>query len=457
VKRLPLIAPLCLASLAITGTAPAGTAKTASKPALKLPDIQRFTLDNGLQVAFMQSDTAPSVTVELWYHAGSKDEPRDRRGSAHMFEHIMFKGSEHVKPEAHAQLINSLGGYVNAHTTEDATTFYETLPADYLDFALKLEAERMRNLLFRKDTIDSEREVVKEEIRDDENDPSAVGFKKLLAAMFTKHPYGWEAGGTIADLDNTTPDDLKKFYDTYYQPNNALLVVVGDVTLETLKASVEKNFGSIPKADDPPRPAKDSPEPAQTEKRRQIVDGAQIGVVFAGWHIPEAKHADIYALQVLSLILGAGESSRLQIALTDIDKKTKKPIGLGGGSQALLREDPGVFIAGGAFRTPAQQDGVESVILSEVAKLGTKGVTADELKKAKNQIQAAFVFGLESTNGMAEQIGESWILTGDPTQFEKDLDAFEKVTADDLKRVAKTYLTEDKMTEVIIPVATEAK
>src|SRR5678816_2149727 len=219
-----LVAAIALLAL------PAGAAQ---KPAIaQLPKIERFKLANGLEVAFLQIDTAPVVSVQLWYHAGSKDEPRDRRGSAHMFEHMMFKGTQHVRAEAHAQFVNGIGGYVNAQTDEDATHYINTLPSDYLDFAVQLEAERMRNLLFRKEMIDTEREVVKEEIRQQENSPIAKGFLRFLEIAFTKHPYAWTAGGNLQALDATTPEDLKKFYDAYYQPNNALLVVAGKVTMD---------------------------------------------------------------------------------------------------------------------------------------------------------------------------------------------------------------------------------
>src|SRR4051812_6880671 len=222
--------------------APEPAATTKSRGMAQLPKIERFTLANGMEVAFIAVD-APVAAVQVWYHAGSKDEPRDRRGSAHMFEHMMFKGTQHVRAEAHAQSLNGVGGYVNAATDEDATHYIDNIPPDYLDFAIQLEAERMRNLLFRKDMIDTEMEVVKEEIRQQENSPITKGFLRFLEIAFTKHPYAWTAGGNLKDLDATTPGDLKKFYDTYYQPNNAMLVVAGKASLDQVKASAEKWFG----------------------------------------------------------------------------------------------------------------------------------------------------------------------------------------------------------------------
>jgi zinc protease len=418
---------------------------------LKLPAVETFQLPNGLKVAVLQVDTAPVVAVQVWYHVGSKDEPRDRRGSAHMFEHMMFKGTAHVRSEAHAQYIDGLGGYDNAATEEDATHYIDTVPADYMDFAIELEAERMRNLLFRKPMIDAEREVVKEEIRQQENSPISKGFLRFLAIAYTKHPYAWTAAGKSADLDATSPEDLKKFYDTYYQPGNAMLVVVGKTTRAQVEASANKWFGPIAKAPEPPRPSASAQEPAQTQKRREVVEPGQIGLSIIGWHVPSAKDKDIYPLQVAAIILGAGESSRLKLRLKAIDPKTKQPFALDGGIEALVREDPGMIIAVGAYLDKAQTDPVEAAMFDEVQKLGAKGPGADELRKAKNQVQAGFTFGLERVQGLAEAIGRSWILTGDPQDFLHDVDNVEKVTAADVQRVIKQYMTPDKATIVVIP------
>ena len=453
----PLVAAQPAPPKAPAPKAPAPKAPVAAKAAgpkaiSKLPTIEMFELPNGLKVAVLESAAAPIVAVQVWYRAGSKDEPRNRRGSAHMFEHMMFKGTKRVRAEAHAQYINGLGGYVNAQTDEDATHYINTLPADYLDFAIQLEAERMRNLLFRPDMIATEREVVKEEIRQQENSPLAKGFLRFLAVAYTKHPYAWTAGGNIKDLDATSPDDLKKFYDAYYQPNNALLVVVGKTTAAAVKASAEKHFGPIAKAPEPPRPANAAPEPEQKAKRREVVEPGQIGLALVGFHIPPAKHRDIYAIQVASIILGAGESSRLKIRLKAIDPKTKKPTALDGGMESVVREHPGMVIGLGAYLDPAQSEAIEAAIFDEIAKIGgPKPPSADELRKAKNQVQSGFVFSLENAQGLAQAIGRSWILTGDPSAFMRDVDEIEKVTAADVQRVVKKYMTPDNATVVVIP------
>lgn len=413
---------------------------------LVLPEIQSWQLDNGMRVAFMKVESAPVVAVEVWYHVGSKEEARDRRGSAHMFEHMMFKGTERVRPEAHARHINGIGGYVNAATTEDATWYINVVPRDYLDFACQLEAERMRNLLFREKMIATEREVVKEEIRQQENNPLSVGFLRFLEIAYTKHPYAWTAGGTIADLDATKVADLQKFYNTYYVPNNAMLVVVGDVDRAQVETAAKTWFGAIPKGAEPPRPASAATEPPQQAQRREVVAPGFVGIALAGYHIPDAKHADMYPLQVASLLLGQGESSRLHKRLV-----LERRLSLQTAAPILVREHPGLFAVLGAFLDPAVGDQVEAGLLDEVERLGKKPVGNQELSKAKMQIKSSFVAGLGSVAGIAQQIGTSWIQTGDPAHFLGTLEKYAAVTAADVQRVVTTYLTKDKATVVIIP------
>ena len=448
-RRLPLARLVIVAGLA--AAVPAAAAPDVPKSVGKLPPVETFALANGLRVAVLHSDAAPVVSVQVWYHAGSKDERPDRRGTAHMFEHMMFKGTAHVRADAYTQAINALGGYVNAATDEDATHYVDTLPADHLDFAVRLEAERMRSLLFRKDMIDGERAVVKDELRQQDSSPFARGLLGCLAVSYLKHPYAWTATGNAKDLDAASADDLKKFYDTYYQPNNAMLVVVGKVSASDVKASAEKWFGAIPKAADPPRPAAAAQEPAQTARRREVAEPGPIGITLVGWHIPPAKDKDIYALQLASIVLGAGEGSRLKRRLKTADPKTKLPLAVEAGMDAIVREDPGMTIALGAYRDAAQADAVEAAIFDEVGKLAAKGPTGGELRKAKNQVQSGFVFSLESAQGLGEAIGRSWIFTGNPSSFLRDLDEVEKVSAADVQRVAKQYLSTDHATVVVVP------
>ena len=441
--------PTLLAAAAAAVTA--STAVAAPRPAIAhLPTIEQATLPNGLKITVMQIDAAPVVAVQLWYHAGSKDEPGNRRGSAHMFEHMMFKGTKHVRAEAHSQFLNSIGGYVNAQTDEDATHYVDTVPSDFLDFTIQLEAECMRGLLIRKGMVETEKQVVEEEIRQADNSPLTKGFLRFLQVAYTRHPYAWTAGGTASDLDATSVEDLQKFYDAYYQPNNAMLVVVGKTSMAAVKASAEKWFGPIPKAAEPPRPSADRVEPPQVGSRREVVEPSQIGLVLVGWHIPPARNADVYALQVASLILGTGESSRFKQRLKAVDPKSQHALALDGGVESLVREEPGLTVAVGVYRDQAPEP-IEAALQDEVTKLGRSGPTADELRKAKNNVMSGFVFSLEHAQGLAEAMGRSWILTGDPQSFVHQVDLIEKVSSSDVQRVIKQYLTPDRATVVVIP------
>jgi len=437
----------------VAAAIPAFAAPDVPKVVGKLPPLDTFSLANGLQVAFLRTDTAPVVSVQLWYHAGSKDEPRDHRGTAHMFEHLMFQGSAHARPGLHAQSIDWLGGLVNAATDEDATHFVDTVPAAYLDYAIQLEAERMRNLQITRPVVDEQRALVEAEIQQQEASPLGAGLARCLAAAYQKHPYAWTAAGNAKELAATTPDDLKKFYDAYYQPNNALLVVVGKVTAAEVKAAAEKWFGPVARAADPPRPAAASQEPPQTARRREVTAPGALGMTLIGWHTPAMKSGDrrdLYALQLAATLLGSGERARLKTRLKTPDPRTGRPIALDAGMDVFLREDPGLMIALGAYRDAADGDRVEAAILDEIAKLAARGPGADELRRIKNLVQTGAVFALESAQGMADAIGRSWILTGGFTAF-ANLDDFERVSPADIQRVVKQYLSADRATIVVIP------
>lgn len=415
--------------------------------AITKDDVKTWTLDNGLEVVYLGVHKAPVVTVQVWYHVGSKDEKRDRRGSAHMFEHMMFKGTKNVAPEEYARHIDRVGGTVNAFTSYDTTAYHQTLPKQYMDFAVMLEAERMRNLVFRKEMVAKERQVVEEEkrVRVD-NSPVGKAIERFHALAFTKHNYAWDAAGFIEDLEQLTPKELKAFYDLYYQPNNATLVIVGDVSEEDVKAAAQKYFGEIPKAKAPPRPADKVPEPKQKKLRREVVGQAQIGVIIGGYHIPPAKDKDLYPLQVAAAILSNGESSRLYQRIVRKDQ-----IGVYAAGQVLALEHPGLFFLIGAYLQPEQGEKVEQALLEEVGRLATEKIGERELEKAKNQLAANFVFGLESVDGLASQIGMAQITQGDPRAWLDAYAAYQAVSADDVVRVAKAYLVPENLTMVVVP------
>ena len=424
--------------------AKAEKATPASVPAPRL-DVKTWSLPNGLQVLFLADHKAPIATVQVFYHVGSKDEHVGIRGVAHMFEHLMFKGSTHVPPEEHARLLKEVGGSVNAFTTEDVTAYHDTVPPSYVGFALQLEAERMRNLKLFPTTIDSERHVVEEEKRlRIDNDPVGKAIERFRALAYTQHPYNWTAIGTIEDLEKVTPADCQRFYDTYYQPNNATLIIVGDLDEQTARKLVDQHFGPIPRG---PQAARTYPtEPPQTQPRTETMQiEVQIPVIVGGYHIPRAADSDIPALEVLATILSTGDSSRLTQRLV---RRDHLAIAAGGVTEAM--EDPGLFIIYAAYLPDKDGTKVQAALSEEIARVREAQVAADELEKAKNDLSAGFIFGLETVDGIAQRLGLAQYVEGDWHRFIEGATRYLAVTADDVQRVAKKYLVDTNFTRVTL-------
>jgi zinc protease len=387
------------------------------------------------------------VTAQLFYHAGGKDEPADKRGIAHMFEHMMFKGSKNLAPEQHARFIDSVGGHENAFTTDDITGYHNTVPPPALDFTLKLEAERMRNLVLIQKTIDSEREVVKEELRlRVENSPVGKALDKVLHMTYQQHPYMQSPIGEKKMLDTVTPADCQKFYDTYYQPNNALLIIVGDTDEKTVRAAVDKHFGPIPAGPTPPRPADAKPEPEQKELRDATLTlPVQLPVLVGAYHIPGGASDDIYALEVLQQILSGGESSRLYQRLV---RKDKTAVAAGG--FAWSREHPGIFISFAAYLPNQDAAKIKTALDEEIARVSQLPVEERELAKARNQLAARAVFRRERVTDTAQTMGVSWVVSGDPFRAWSAPAKYDAVTAADVQRVAQKYLTKNNLSLVTL-------
>ncbi|MBK8481554.1 MAG: insulinase family protein [Proteobacteria bacterium] len=443
---------LALSVAALCATNPT-IALAASKPAPPPAQegaaglvIQELKLPNGLRLVYARVPRLPAVTVQVWYHVGSRNEQPGLRGVAHMFEHMMFKGSTRVPPERHAQLLAGIGGEVNAFTAEDVTAYHNTLPRQYFDFAVALEAERMRHLVLTERTIASEREVVKEEKRLRlENSPIGRALEALRALAYRQHPYAWSPAGDLPDLDRVTVPLCQRFYDTYYRPNNATLVVVGDVSEEAARRAALTHFGPI--AAGPPAPAVTAVEPPQQKLRERRADWpSQLNVVLGAYHIPNARHADLPALTVLATILGSGRSSRLHQALV-----RRGQLALGVGAFAEENEDPGLFIIYG-YGLPSQDLArMRRLLLEQVEFLGKDSVTEAELRKARNQLATAHLRSRQTVDGLAYQIGISTYLQGDPRAFLGDVARIDRVTSADVQRVARAYLRSHNLSLVALP------
>lgn len=435
--------------LALTATA---TAATHSRKANGVvPEVKEWELPNGLKVTFVPDHKAPVVTVQVFYHAGGKDEPPGKRGMAHMFEHMMFKGSTHVRPEEHARFIQLVGGEMNAFTQDDTTGYYDTVPPSALEFTLKLEAERMRNLKLTQKTIDSERQVVEEELRmREENSPVGKALKAELALAFKVHPYKVSAVGDRKDLDTVTPADCQKFYDEYYRPNNAMLIVVGDTDEATVRSLVDKYFKPLERGPTPKHEV--AQEPAQLDARTQTLSmPVQLPVVIGGYHIPKGSDPDINALEVLQQILSGGESSRLYQRLV---RKDKTAVAAGG--FVFAHEDPGLFLTFALYLPNMDVEKLKAALDEEIGRIISEKVDAHELQKAKNQLAAAAVYRRERVTGLASSIGVDWVVAHDPMRAFTAAQKYDAVTADDVLRVAKKYLVKTNLSMVTLTPAKPA-
>jgi len=393
-------------------------------------------LENGLKIFTLEDHTTPVVAVQVWVRVGSSDEARVT-GLAHLFEHMMFKGSKNIPPEKHGQLIQSRGGRTNAYTTSDTTVYTTEIPAEALPLVIALEAERLANLDISEETLASEREVVLEERRmRTEDQPGGRAREALYALTFQALPYRWPVIGWRSDIENATIEDCRRFFATFYVPNNISIVIVGDFDADAAIEQIRESFGSLVPAAEIPRYA--TREPQQTGVRRSDVEFDLRGPVLAmAWHAPPAGHPDAEALDVASEILSGGRSSRVYRRLVYDDQ-----IALSANSAYSEFAMAGIFGAYASVRPGASIDRVEAVFEEEIARLRDEPVSAEELDKAKRQIEVAMIHELTKNEDIAGRIGYDVTILGKIRPLEDQLAAIWAVDADDVQRVARTYLSD---------------
>jgi zinc protease len=411
-------------------------------------DLEVFetTLDNGLKVLLLEEPKAPVVTFHVWYRVGSRNEQQGRTGLAHFLEHMMFKGTPQVGAQAFSQVIRKNGGQDNAFTSQDYTGYFVTLAADRIRLPLELEPDRMVNLLLNPDEIERERNVVMEERRlRTEDDPTSSLWEKVQVTAFTMHPYRNPVIGWMEDIQKLSREDLQAFYKTYYAPNNAVVVVVGDFNRAELLPKIQQAFGAIPRGPEPP-PVR-IVEPPQTGERRVTLtrEDAKLPFVMAVYHAPNLTHADSYALEVLEVILAGGKSARLYRSVV-----YEKQLALGAGAHyARVSADPEAFALYASALPGKNVEEVEQALYAEVERLKTELVPRRELEKAKNQIEAAFIFSQDSVFSLARQLASYEIVAG-WRHWKAYLSGIRAVTAEDVQRVAKKYLTAERRTVGIL-------
>jgi predicted Zn-dependent peptidase len=409
-------------------------------------EYETSTLPNGLRVILSEDHSTPIVHVSVWYHVGSRDERPGRTGFAHLFEHMMFKGSKNVQPESHTSIIASIGGRSNAYTQEDETVFWETLPSHYLPLALWLEADRMATLRVDRDAFEKEREVVKEERRlRVDNQPYGRLNEILFDHAFTVHPYKHPTIGSMKDLESASLQDVRDFHDTYYVPENAVVTVVGDFDSAQAMQLVRQYFGRVPKAAKPvPR---DIPkEPEQTQERRATVQEEwPLPAVVIAYHVTYDGHPDSYPLHLASKILFDGESARMTRDLV-YDRR----IAVAAFGSANILQDPNLFYAVAIVPAGQSLQDVEREMLAQFESVKTDGVTAHELERAKNQFMRDYIIGRESDEQKALHLAHAAVIHNDITTADDEIDIFLKLQTSDIQRVAKTYFTDKNRTVLYI-------
>ena len=403
------------------------------------------TLDNGLRVIIAEDHVAPVVSIVVNYDVGSRDERRGRTGFAHLFEHMMFEGSENVGDGEHALLIANNGGGLNGTTNKDRTVYFERLPSNQLDLGLFLEADRMASLDITQENLDNQRQAVQEERRlRVDNQPYGHTFESIDELVFENFAYSHSTIGSMADLSAATVADVASFFRTYYAPNNAVLAIVGDVDTETALAKVRRYFGPIQRQPDPP--AVDVIEPPQTEERRASFDDplARLARVDIAFHIPRDLTPDHDALSVLATILSSGRSSRLYQAIV---RDTQ--LGVNIGAFAIGNRGPSAFRLVGIAAPGVDVADLEQAIYAEVERVKTDPIEDWELDKARNGARRGFVSSLGSSMQRAITLSRYALFYDDPGLINTRAERVAAVSAEDVQRVAREYLTETNRSVVV--------
>ncbi|MDX6497359.1 MAG: zinc protease [Blastocatellia bacterium] len=415
-------------------------------------DLKETRLANGLRVITVEDHNTPVIAVNVTYNVGSRNERQGRTGFAHLFEHMMFQGSENVGKSEHFMLIQNNGGTMNGTTNEDRTNYFEALPSNQLELALYLESDRMRSLAVNQENLDNQRNVVQEERRIGlDNAPYGKSGEIQQELMYDNFAYKHDTIGSMADLNAASVADVQSFFKTYYAPNNAVLTVVGDFKSAEALATIKKYFENIPRQADPTPP--DMTEPEQKAERRTSVDDmlARAMRVSIAYKTLPGNTADFYALQVLANVLGGGggfggggSSSRLSQKVL-----REKEMVISINSNAQETRGVGGFYVTATLRPNVKSEDVEAAVYEEIARLQKEPIADWELQKARNGARRNFINGLQSSLARANSIGQYAVYYGDPNLINTRVDKVSAVTKEDVQRVANKYLVQMNRTVVI--------
>ena len=432
----------CLAAAVTAGAAEPKSPPSKSDVRVAFTDT---TLANGLRVQLVEDHNAPVIAVNVAYDVGSRNERPGRTGFAHLFEHMMFKGSQNVGDGEHFYQVFSNGGSMNGTTGNDLTLYFETLPANQLELALFLEGDRMRSLDITQKKLDNQRQAVQEERRlRVDNQPYGRADEHFDELFYSNFAYQHSTIGSMDDLNAASVDDVAQFFKTYYAPNNAVLSVVGDFKPEAAMALIRRYFEDIPRQSEPP--AVDLSEPEQKAERRETMTDplARATQVQIAYKVPAGNAPDLYALRVLSSVLQQGDSSRLYQTL---NKEKELVVSLGGFVDERI--GPGGFYIGATVRPGKKAEDVEAAIYEEIERLQQQPIAEWELEKAKNTTRYAYLQSIRSTQARATMLGTYTVKFNDPALINTRVAGFDAVTREDVRRVAKQYLQAKKRTGIV--------
>ncbi|MEP7347306.1 MAG: pitrilysin family protein [Gemmatimonadaceae bacterium] len=425
----------------------AATVAAAQSPKLRVPATVD-TLPNGLTLIVHEDHSVPTVATNVWFLVGSGDEKPSRTGFAHLFEHVMFMGSQHAPYPEFDTRLEAAGARNNGTTNNDRTAYYEWGPSNALPLMAWLEADRMGWLLptMDQEKLDAQREIVKNERRENvENQPYGLAEDVMAPALYpTGHPYSWPVIGSQADLSEASLEDVKGFFRQYYAPNNAVIVIAGDVRTDSVRQYVRQLFAGIPRG-----PAITRPTPAPfTTRDTSIVaeDRVQLPRLYLSWHTVRAYQPDDAALEVTSYLLSGARNARLTSSMV-----YQQELAGDVGAYNDTRKLDGEFAIVATARPGKHLNELRTAIEQQLARLAAEGPTERELQQARNALEAAFLNRLELVNAKADQLNQYYYFTGKADGFQADLDRYRAVTADDVKRVITQYLTGPRVMLSIVP------
>jgi predicted Zn-dependent peptidase len=424
-----------LASLFLIAALAGGLKGQASKI-----EFVEYKLDNGLHVILHQDNTTPNVVVEIMYHVGSKNDHPERTGFAHFFEHLLFEGTANIGRGEYSEIVERAGGQLNAGTWFDFTTYFELLPSNQLELGLWLESERMLHPVIDSIGIATQKDVVTEELKQTrDNQPYGRVLAEILRAAFTVHPYINDVGGSADHIRAATEQDIKHFHDTYYVPNNAVLVIAGDIDIEETKRLVYKYFADIPRGRyEIKHPTVIEPIRNQ-ELRTAYYDNIQLPALVLGYPIPAQGTEDYYAVSMLGTLLSQGQSSRMYVSLVDQAQTALAvqaiPLGL---------EHPGLFIVFGIPNMGVELEVLEAGMNAELERVKNELISERELQKLKNQMESQFVSGNTTISSRASSLARYQTFYKDTNRINTELENYLNVTREDIMRVANKYLNHDR-------------